>query len=54
MRSNGVGDIDAPRPLFARVFLLDKNWVRLAPNLARAGLLPDEPALLQRIADVGK
>jgi uncharacterized Ntn-hydrolase superfamily protein len=39
-------------PLFRRVFAMDKNWITLTPRLAKVGLLPDDPKLIQRIVDV--
>src|SRR5215472_2558978 len=36
-------------PLFRRVFAMDKNWATLTPRLAKVGLLPDDPKLIQRI-----
>jgi hypothetical protein len=31
---------------------MDKNWVELTPRLAKAGVIPNDPKLIQRIADV--
>jgi uncharacterized Ntn-hydrolase superfamily protein len=39
-------------PLFRRVFAMDRNWVALTPRLAKVGLIPDDPKLIQRIVDV--
>jgi len=36
-------------PLFRRVFAMDRNWATLTPRLAKVGLLPDDPKLIQRI-----
>ena len=35
--------------LFERVFLAEERWVRLVPRLPAAGLLPEDPAKLERI-----
>lgn len=48
-----MGRLDDALPLFRRVFATDPNWAALTPRLARVGLLPDDPKLLQRIADLG-
>ncbi|MBV9210212.1 MAG: DUF1028 domain-containing protein [Acidobacteria bacterium] len=39
-------------PLFRKVFAMDKNWVTLTPRLAKAGLLPDDAKLIERITGV--
>jgi len=36
-------------PLFRRVFAMDPNWRTLTPRLPKAGLLPDDPKLIDRI-----
>lgn len=36
-------------PLFRKVFAMDKNWVTLTPRLAKAGLIPDDAKLIERI-----
>ena len=41
-------------PLFRRVFTTDANWRTLTPRLAKVGLLPDDPKLIERIVAVGK
>ena len=40
-------------PLFRRVFSADPNWRTLTLRLPRAGLIADDPKLLQRITSVG-
>jgi uncharacterized Ntn-hydrolase superfamily protein len=45
--------VDESLPLFRRVFAMDKNWITLTPRLPKAGLLPDDPALIQRIVSAG-
>ena len=44
-----MGRVDESLPLFRRVFAMDGNWAILTPRLAKVGLLPDDPKLLQRI-----
>ncbi|HEY0544020.1 MAG TPA: DUF1028 domain-containing protein [Pyrinomonadaceae bacterium] len=39
-------------PLFRKVFAMDKNWIALTPRLAKAGLLPDDAKLIERITGV--
>lgn len=41
--------IDESLPLFRRVFALDPAWRTLTPRLPRAGLLPDDKKLIDRI-----
>lgn len=48
-----MGRVDESLPLFRRVFAIDKNWVTLTPRLAKVGLLPDDPKLLERIVNLG-
>jgi len=36
-------------PLFRRVFAMDPSWATLLPRLPRSGILPDDPAILDRI-----
>ncbi|MGH8501474.1 MAG: DUF1028 domain-containing protein [Gammaproteobacteria bacterium] len=36
-------------PLFRRAFALHDKWREITPRMAEAGLLPDRPALIQRI-----
>ncbi len=36
-------------PLFKKVFAIDENWRTLTPRLPKAGLLPDDPKLIERI-----
>jgi tetratricopeptide (TPR) repeat protein len=44
-----VGREDEALPIFARVFAQEPQWVELLPRLPAAKLLPDDPALIQRI-----
>jgi uncharacterized Ntn-hydrolase superfamily protein len=46
--------LDDALPLFRRVFVLDKAWVELPSRLAKVGLMPNDPSMIQRIVDVGK
>lgn len=39
-------------PLFRKVFAMDRNWVTLTPRLAKAGQLPDDAKLIERITSV--
>src|SRR5688572_14855966 len=48
-----MGRIDESLPLFRKVFAIDKNWITLTPRLPKAGLLPDDPKLIERIVSVG-
>ncbi|HXG68794.1 MAG TPA: DUF1028 domain-containing protein [Blastocatellia bacterium] len=48
-----MGRVDESLPLFRRVFAQDQNWVTLTPRLAKSGLIPDDPALIERIVKQG-
>jgi uncharacterized Ntn-hydrolase superfamily protein len=48
------GRVDDSLPLFSKVFAMDKNWITLTPRLPKSGLLPDDPAIINRIVSVGK
>ncbi len=41
--------VDESLPLFRRVFAMDPNWRTLTPRLPKAGLLPNDPKLIDRI-----
>lgn len=41
--------IDESLPLFRRAFAVDPNWRALTPRLPKAGLLPDDSKLIERI-----
>jgi uncharacterized Ntn-hydrolase superfamily protein len=45
----GSGQLDTALPIFAEVFAAEPRWRALTPRLVPAGLLPDDPAVLQRI-----
>jgi len=48
-----MGRLDDSLPLFRRVFAMDKNWVMVTPRLAKVGLIPDDPKLIERIVSLG-
>jgi uncharacterized Ntn-hydrolase superfamily protein len=45
----GLDRVEEALPLFKKVFAADDNWAVLVPRLPQAGLLPDEPELMERI-----
>ena len=47
-----IGRVDEALPLFEKVFAKNHNWVQLLLRLPKAGLLPDDPELLQKILSV--
>ena len=49
-----MGRVDESLPLFRRVFARDSNWVTLTPRLVKSDLLPDDPAIINRILSVAK
>jgi hypothetical protein len=49
----GNGQVERALPLFARAFALDPAWRQLTPRLPAAGLLPDDPRLVDRIYGAG-
>jgi uncharacterized Ntn-hydrolase superfamily protein len=44
-----MGRVEESLPLFRKAFALQPSWRELTPRLPRAGLLPDDPKLIQRI-----
>jgi uncharacterized Ntn-hydrolase superfamily protein len=48
------GRVEESLPLFARAFEMWPNWRILVERLPEAGLLPDDPALIDRIVAAGK
>lgn len=44
-----VGRVDESLPLFRRAFAIDRNWIELVKRLPRAGQLPNDPRLVERI-----
>ncbi|HET6862788.1 MAG TPA: DUF1028 domain-containing protein [Pyrinomonadaceae bacterium] len=47
-----MGRVDESLPLFRQVFAMDRNWITLTPRLPKAGLLPDDAAIINRIVGV--
>lgn len=45
----GSGQLEGALPIFAEVFAAEPRWRTLTPRLVPAGLLPDDPAVLERI-----
>ncbi|HYN41457.1 MAG TPA: DUF1028 domain-containing protein [Thermoanaerobaculia bacterium] len=45
----GMGRVDEALPLFRKTFAMDRSWAEMTPRLPKAGLLPDDPALIARI-----
>ncbi len=45
----GMGKVDEALPLFRKTFAIDRSWAEMTPRLSKAGLLPDDPALIARI-----
>jgi uncharacterized Ntn-hydrolase superfamily protein len=41
--------VDESLPLFAKAFAIEPGWRELTPRLPKAGLMPDDSALIQRI-----
>jgi predicted Zn-dependent protease len=46
--------VDEALPIFRRVFAADPNWRTLTPRLARSGLIPNDPKLIERITATGE
>ena len=49
-----MGKVDESLPLFKKVFAIDKNWATLTPRLPKAGLLPKDPKVMERILSTAK
>lgn len=47
-----MGRLEESLPLFRRVFAADRNWATLTRRIAKVGLLPDDPKVLDRIVGV--
>ncbi len=45
----GAGEVDRALPIFREVFKADPKWKTLTPRLVKSELLPDDPAVLERI-----
>jgi uncharacterized Ntn-hydrolase superfamily protein len=50
----GMNRLEEALPIFRRVFTADPNWRTLTPRLVKAGILPDDPKLIERITKEGK
>ncbi|MFQ5550884.1 MAG: DUF1028 domain-containing protein, partial [Gemmatimonadales bacterium] len=48
----GIGRVDEALPLFRKAFEMWPDWRTLVPRLPAAGLLPDDPELIERIVGV--
>jgi hypothetical protein len=48
-----TGRVDESLPLFRRAFAQDRNWAELVRRLPKAGQLPDDPRIIDRIVAVG-
>ena len=48
-----MGKIQESLPVFGRAFRLNPAWLVLVDRLPPSGLLPDDPALLERIKSMG-
>ena len=46
-----MGNVNASLPLFRRAFAIDANWRTLTPRLPKAGLLPEDPKILEKILE---
>jgi hypothetical protein len=46
--------VDESLPLFTKAFQMEPGWRELTPRLTKAGLLPDDDALIARIVGVGE
>ncbi|MFQ5679341.1 MAG: DUF1028 domain-containing protein [Gemmatimonadota bacterium] len=49
-----VGRVEESLPLFRRAFEMRSDWRLLVPRLVEAELLPDDPAVVQRIVKLGE
>jgi uncharacterized Ntn-hydrolase superfamily protein len=50
----GVGRVEEALPIFAEVFAREPKWRALVERLPAAGLLPDDPSLVERITGAGR
>ncbi|MCA1618912.1 MAG: DUF1028 domain-containing protein [Acidobacteria bacterium] len=46
--------VEEALPLFRRVFAAEPNWRTLTPRLVKAGILPDDKKLIDRIVSTGR
>ena len=44
-----MGRVDESLPLFKKAFSIYPNWVMMTPRVAKSGLLPNDPKVLERI-----
>jgi hypothetical protein len=44
-----MGRVNEALPMFKKVFGMEKNWAVLTPRLAKVGLLPNDPKVLEQI-----
>jgi uncharacterized Ntn-hydrolase superfamily protein len=49
-----AGKVDESLPLFRRAFAQDSNWVELVRRLPKAGQLPNNPRLIEKITAVSR
>jgi uncharacterized Ntn-hydrolase superfamily protein len=49
-----VGKVEEALPLFRRAFAQDRNWMELVKRLPRAGQLPNDPRLIERILSAAR
>ena len=47
-----AGQVEAARPLLGRAYAMDPNWRTLVERLPRAGLLPDDPRLVEQLMGI--
>ncbi|MFQ5746880.1 MAG: DUF1028 domain-containing protein [Gemmatimonadota bacterium] len=49
-----AGRVDESLPLFAKAYRMREDWRTLVPRLVAAELLPDDPAMIDRIVSAGR
>ncbi len=49
-----LGRLDEALPIFSDIFHADRNWAELLRRLPAAGLIKDDPVLLDRILGLAK
>jgi uncharacterized Ntn-hydrolase superfamily protein len=49
-----TGRVEESLPLFRRAFAQDRNWAELVRRLPKAGQLPDDPKVIDRILTVSR
>jgi len=50
----GTGDLEKAKPIFAEVFKKEPRWREFVVRLPKAGLLPDDPKLVEVITSIGR